>query len=236
MQLSHLSGPVRTKLSPAAKWREQLLSSCVLRRLQALGARRHEVAGQRPACNPQAIADMLDGDGARLVELERQGKGLAVNGLRPAATLAPTAGAGEAGQGPFPQEMPFEFRQRARHLQKERASGRGGINRLDHAVESELSAVTRVQQGDQVSQGTASPIAAPYHQGIPSAELCQGRREGWSRAVGPPGDVLDYLGTATRFQRLQVERHMLGCRRDSRLAHPQRWRLHVPTPLPGCVV
>jgi hypothetical protein len=79
---------------------------------------RHDVAVQRPACNPKAIADVLDGDGSRLVELERQGKGLAVNGFRPAATPAPTAGAGEAGQWPFPQEIPCEFRQRARHLKK----------------------------------------------------------------------------------------------------------------------
>ena len=79
---------------------------------------RHDVAVQRPACNPKAIADVLDGDGSRLVELERQGKGLAVNGFRPAATPAPTAGAGEACQCPFPQEIPFEFRKRARHLKK----------------------------------------------------------------------------------------------------------------------
>jgi hypothetical protein len=45
-------------------------------------------------------------------------------------------------------------RKRARHLKKELASGRGGINRLDHAVESDLPAVKRVQQGDQVAQGT----------------------------------------------------------------------------------
>ena len=198
-------GPVRTKLSPAAKWREQLLSSRVLRRLQALGAMRHDVAVQRPACNPKAIADVLDGDGSRLAELERQGIGLAVHGFRPAATPAPTAGVGVAGQCPFPQEIPFEFHKRARHLKKELASGRGDINRLDHAVESDLPAVKRVRQGEQVAHGTASPIEAPYHQGIPSAEICQGCREGLSLAVGATGDFLEHLCTATLFQRLQLD-------------------------------
>jgi hypothetical protein len=62
-----LQGLVRTKLSHAPKWWEQLLSQYVLGSPRVPGVMCCDVAKQRASCDPKVIIDTLDERGSRLI-------------------------------------------------------------------------------------------------------------------------------------------------------------------------
>jgi hypothetical protein len=134
-------GPVRTKLSPAAKWWEPLRFSFVLSFSLWLGALCRDIAIERPPGNAQTAPDTLDGAGLGLMELQGHRKRVGINrsGTTPISTSA--TGARYPCQRPLAYEAPFEFRKGSRDLKKELASRRGRVYRFHEVLKANLLAL-----------------------------------------------------------------------------------------------
>ncbi len=55
---------------------------------------------------------------------------------RTSAAFPPRAGSGQAGLRPFANQITFKFRQRAKHMENEFATGSGGVDILGQALEA----------------------------------------------------------------------------------------------------
>src|SRR5215813_4470931 len=118
-----------------------MLWPCLHAPLPSLDGPCRQVAIERATGNAEARTDTLHRTRLRLIELDRHGKGLRIDGLRPASTPPPLACTLETRTGAFPDEVPFEFRKGSRDLKKELAEGRRGVDGFHETLEAHLPAL-----------------------------------------------------------------------------------------------
>jgi len=145
---------------------------------------------------------------------------------RSAADAAAGAGGLEPGDGPFPDELPFEVGQRAEDREDEAPAGGGGVDGLGQGPEAHSPALELVDRGEQVRQGPAEPVQPPDDEGVAGQQPLEELGQLGSVVAGAGGDVGPQPGAAGGDQRVVLERCVLRGRRDPGVAVSVR---HAPT-------
>src|SRR3954451_9836059 len=117
-----------------------------------LATRLVQVAVERGLGDPHQPADLGHGVALLAVELHRELAALGREQLRPAALAPSGAGGGEAGLGPFADEVALDLRQGPEHVEDEPAAARGGVDLLLEALEPDPAALERLAEPDEVAQ------------------------------------------------------------------------------------
>src|SRR4029453_2145398 len=83
---------------------------------------------------------------------------------------------------------------------------------------------------DELAQGSAESIKAPYYQGVPRSHILQRGGEALALCLRTAGDLLQNLRTSLGLQRGEWHRQtLIGCC-DTRIANLHRSVLLVPAP------
>jgi hypothetical protein len=71
----------------------------------------------------------------------------------------------------LPDDIPLELSERSEDMEDEFASRRGGIDRFGDRFEADLPVVEACDRLDEVLEGPAEPVKAPYDQGVASKNV-----------------------------------------------------------------
>lgn len=184
-----------------------------------------QIAVEGARFDPETVADLAHRALIRLVQAQRHLKGALVDRLGPTTQSTASPGGLQARHRPLSDQVSLELCERGGDMEEE-LPGRGRcVDRLDQALEADISLFELVDQTDQLLERAPEAIKSPDDQRVALAQVFDGLVETGSLGSTSGDDVFEDSLAAGARKSIELKFESLLWRRDSGVSDEQQPKL-----------